>query len=174
MRGRTWAHRLGGSCGPLITLFVVLSVTAACPMADAQVNVTTAQNDIGRTGQNPSETLLTPSNVSSTLFGKLFSYAVDGLVSTQPLYLSGILINGVSHNMVLVATEHDSVYAFDGDSGPAGSGLLWQASMLSPVHGAAPGATTIPWPKGSDIVPEVGITGTPVIDPVSRTLYVVS
>jgi hypothetical protein len=76
---------------------------------------------------------------------------------------------------VFIATEHDSVYAFDADANSApGGGLLWQASMLAPTHGAAAGATTVPWPPGSDIDPEVGITGTPVIDTTSQTLYVVS
>ncbi len=144
-------------------------------VANAQVNVTTQHNDIGRTGQNLSESVLTPSNVNATLFGKLFSYAVDGLVYAQPLYLSGILVNGTQHNVVFVATEHDSVFAFDADSpSGTGGGLLWSASMLSAAHGAAIGATTVPWPVGSDIDPEVGITGTPVIDSVSETLYVVS
>jgi len=138
----------------------------------AQVSVTTWHNDIGRTGQNLNESTLTPSNVNPTQFGKLFSLAVDGFVYAQPLLLSNVTINGVAHNNVLyVATEHDSVYAFDADAKGA---PLWQASMLSAAHGAAAGATTVPWPASSDILPEVGITGTPVIDPASQTLYVVS
>jgi PQQ-like domain len=144
--------------------------------ASAQVNVTTYHNDIGRTGQNLNETVLTTSNVNATQFGKLFSQPVDGQVYAQPLYLSGITVNGATHNVVFVATENDSVYAFDADSnGGTNSGPLWKASMLLAAHGAAAGATTIPSSLVStDIQPQVGITGTPVIDPASGTLYVVS
>ena len=144
--------------------------------APAQVNVTTYQNDIGRTGQNLNETILNTSNVNATQFGKLFSQPVDGQVYTQPLYLSGITVNGATHNVIFVATENDSVYAFDADTnGGANSTPLWQAPLLSTAYGAAPGATTISSNEvGNDIQPQIGITGTPVIDPVSGTLYVVS
>ena len=144
--------------------------------AGAQVNVTTYHNDIGRTGQNLSETTLNLSNVNANLFGKLFSQPVDGLVYAQPLYLSGVTIGGATHNVVYVATEHDSVYAFDADSnGGIDASPLWKASMLSTAHGAASGATTVSSNiVSTDITPEVGITGTPVIDPATGTLYVVS
>jgi hypothetical protein len=141
--------------------------------AHAQVNVTTARNDIGRTGQNVNETVLTLSNVNPAQFGRLFAQPVDGEVYTQPLYLSGLMVNGAQHNVVFVGTEHDSVYAFDADSSSGtNSAPLWRASMLTAAHGAAPGATA-----DLDIVNEVGevgITGTPVIDPATGTLYVVS
>ena len=151
------------------------SVALICPQAQAQVNVTTQQYDIGRTGQNLNETILNLSNVNATTFGKLFSRTVDGAVYAQPLYLSNLVINGATHNVIFVATEHDSVYAFDADSNTgANASPLWMASMLSAAHGAAAGATTAPWPAGSDIDPEVGITGTPVIDSATNTLYVVS
>jgi hypothetical protein len=142
----------------------------------AQVKVTTFQNDIGRTGQNLNETILTTSNVNATQFGKLFSQTVDAQIYTQPLYLSGVSINGATHNVVYVATENDSVYAFDGDSnGGVNASPLWFASMLTSAHGAASGATAVPSSMVStDIQPLVGITGTPVIDPTSGTLYVVS
>jgi hypothetical protein len=143
--------------------------------AAAQVNVTTYHNDIGRTGQNLSETTLNLSNVNPNQFGKLFAQPVDGLIYAQPLYMSGITIAGTKHNVVYVATEHDSVYAFDADSnGGIDASPLWQISFLSAAHGAAAGATTVPSTiVSTDIYPEVGITGTPVIDPATNTLYIV-
>ena len=158
-----------------ISSFVILcglSVFTCC----AQTNVTTWHNDIGRTGQNLNETILTTSNVNATQFGKLFSQPVDGAIFAQPLYLSNITVAGQQHNVVFVATENDSVYAFDADSnGGANTNALWQASLLTAAHGAAAGATAFPASElCADIVPVVGITGTPVIDPSSNTLYVVS
>jgi len=133
-------------------------------------SVTTWRYDIGRTGQNQSETVLTPSNVKSSSFGKLYSYVVDGYVYAQPLYLPGLVISGQAHNTVFIATQHDSVYAFDADH----SQQLWKASLIDTAHGATGGATTVPSGDiaSSDIVPEIGITGTPVIDPTTNTLYV--
>jgi hypothetical protein len=166
-------HHFLSFAGPLAMAAMAL-VNCAC--STAQVNVTTYQNDIGRTGQNLSETILNTSNVNATQFGKLFSQPVDGQIYAQPLYLSGITVNGATHNVIFVATENDSVYAFDADSnGGTNSSPLWQASLLSTAYGAASGATTVSSNLvGSDIQPQVGITGTPVIDPVSGTLYVVS
>ncbi len=145
-------------------------------MCSAQVSVITQHNDISRTGQNTNESILAPSNVNSSQFGQLFSLPVDGQIYAQPLYMSGLQINGGTHNVVFVATEHDSVYAFDADSnGVSNAGPLWQASLLSAAHGAAAGATTVSsLVICDDIVPEYGITGTPVIDPVAGILYVVS
>ncbi len=142
----------------------------------AQVNVTTWRNDIGRTGQNLNETILNPTNVNPTQFGLLFTQPVDGFVYAQPLYMPNVTIASQSHNVVFVATENDSVYAFDADNnGGTNANPLWFASMLSTAHGAAVGATTVSSSVvGTDIVPQVGITGTPVIDPTTGTLYVVS
>ena len=157
-------------------LLIVLVVVMSGAECGAQTSVTTYHNDIGRTGQNLNETILTTSNVNATQFGLLFSQPVDGQIYAQPLYLPGITIGGQQHNVVFVATENDSVYAFDADSnGGANASPLWQASMLSAAHGAASGATPFPASElSSDITPLVGITGTPVIDPSSNTLYVVS
>ncbi len=133
---------------------MTLSFIGAC---HAQVNVTTWHNDRARTGANTSETLLTPANVSAAgSFGQLFSVSVDGAVYAQPLYLSGLNIAGGTHNVVFAATEHDSVYAIDADTGV----VYWQRSFLDP------GMTTVAATLETcdDIVPEIGITGTPVID----------
>ena len=133
----------------------------------AQVNVTTFHNDMARSGQNTQETILTPSNVNYTQFGKLFSVSVDGVVYAQPLYLSGVSIAGGKHNVLYVVTEHDSVYAIDADSG-----TVYAQVSLIPAGGTTVNSATDLY--CGDLVPEVGITGTPVIDPTSATLYVVA
>ena len=137
--------------------------------AQAQTPVLTQHNDIGRTGQNTSETILTPSNVNSTQFGKLFSLPVTGQVYAQPLYVPNLTINGASHNVLIVATEADNVYAFDADSGAA----LWHASVIDIAHGAASGATPVPYTTVgcTDMQPQSGITATPVIDNSTGTIY---
>ncbi len=149
--------------------FASLASSSLC----AQTDVLTQHNDIGRTGQNLTETILTPAVIASAPFGKLFSLTVDGQVYAQPLYMSSLAVAGKSHRVVFVATEHDSVYAFDADHG----GLpLWHATLLDEAHGAAPGSTpALSSETGCvDVGLEYGITGTPVIDPSTQTLYVVS
>jgi hypothetical protein len=138
-------------------------------------DVLTYHNDLGRTGANLNETILTPYNVNSTSFGKLFSYNVDGQVYASPLYKSNVFIPGQgTFNVVYIATEHDSVYAFDADSntsGPSGNGLLWHDSFLGP------GIVTFSTADAygcTQITPEIGITATPVIDPTTNTMYVVA
>jgi hypothetical protein len=125
------------------------------PAQPATTDVLTYHNDIARTGQNLTESTLTTSNVNSAKFGKLGFYPVDGLVDAEPLYASNVAVpsNG-THNVLIVATEHDSVYAFDADSGA----MLWQVSMLKS------GETTSDDRNCQQVTPEIGITSTPVID----------
>ncbi len=120
----------------------------------AQTNVLTYHNDLARTGQNLSETILTPANVNSSSFGKLFTVPVDGKVDAQPLYVSALAIAGASHDVVFAATEHDSVYAFDAQTGT----VYWHVSLLNP------GETPSDDRGCGQVTPEIGITATPVID----------
>ena len=128
------------------------------------VNVVTWHVDNGRSGLNNKETTLSPGNVSAKTFGKLFSYLVDGYAYAEPLLMSNVTINGAVHNVVYVATERDSVYAFDADSHGSGT-PLWQVSLLKS------GETPL---TGAQVLPNQGVTSTPVIDPASNTIYVVS
>jgi hypothetical protein len=153
-------HRLG------LIVASVLSLWAAS--LHAQVSVTTYHNDNARTGQNTQETYLTPANVNSSQFGKLFTVVVDGAVFAQPLYLTNVNISGGTHNVVYVATQHDSVYAIDADTGT----LYWQKSLI-PSGGSTVSSNTDLNFCG-DIAAEVGITSTPVIDATTGTLYVVA
>lgn len=147
---------------------LVLASTFTALSAYAQVSILTNKFDNARDGANISETLLTDTSVNVNQFGKLFAFNVDGYVIAQPLYMYGLSINGGTHNVVFVATEHDSVFAIDADTGTQ----LWQTSFLD----AAAGITTVP-SKAEGCVningfDELGITSTPVIDPVTGTLYV--
>jgi len=153
------------------TLPQLQSVAAESLAAAGLAVVPTYHNDNGRTGQNLVETILTPQNVNAAKFGKLYSYPVDGYIYAQPLYIPQVPVpgNGV-HNLVIVATQHDSVYAFDSDSPiPA---PIWRVNFLNPDAGIT---TLSPVDvSASDIMPEIGITSTPVIDVASNTIYVVA
>ena len=128
----------------------------------AQVSVLTQHNDNSRTGANLNETALTTANVNVATFGKLFGIPVDGFVFAQPLYLPSVNLGSSGiHNVLLVVTMHDSVYAFDADTGVQ----LWHQSL---------GTSVTPSPTGNIQAGEVGILSTPVIDPSTNTVYVVA
>ena len=141
-----------------------------------RVPVLTYHYDNTRQGQNTNETLLTLADVNTNTFGKLFTYSVDGFVYTEPLIMTNLTVPGQGvHNVVFIATEHDTVYAFDADSNAgANGGLLWSTNLgVSALDTVSPfGRRYTGNNSYSDIVPEVGATGTPVIDPVTGTLYV--
>ena len=144
--------------------------------------VTTYHNDLARDGSNTQEYALNPTNVATSTFGKLFSCTVDEAVYAQPLWVPNLTINGVKRNVVFVATQNDSLYAFDADNNTTPCTPLWQVSLLDSNHGGTAGETSVPSSGtnhlvgygNGDIAPEVGVTGTPVIDPSTNTLYVVS
>jgi hypothetical protein len=149
-----------------VVLFVLTGLFTSLAVS-AQTSILTQHYDTSRTGQNTAETILTPANVNTTSFGKLFSISVQGYVYAQPLYVPGVAIPGNgTHNVLYVATEHDFLYAFDADNGSQ----LWFVTFL--INGAT---TLSPSDVGNtqDINPEIGITGTPTIDPSTNTLYVV-
>lgn len=148
---------VSNAMGAQTSAMATLTVSAA---AGSTVNVVTYHYDNLRTGQNQNETILTPANVNSTTFGKLGSFTVDGLADAQPLYLSAVVMPTVgSKNVLYVATENDSVYAFDADSvNGATSTSLWKVSLLG--SGETPSDN-----RGcSQVTPQIGVTSTPVID----------
>lgn len=130
--------------------------------------VTTWHNDLSRDGVNPQEYALTTSNVATATFGKLFSCPVDGQVYAQPLWVANLAIGGGQHNVLFVATQHDTLYAFDADTSPCT--VLWQQSLL-PSGETFLSNTDV---GTSDINPSIGIVGTLVIDLATNTLYVVA
>jgi putative Ig domain-containing protein len=140
----------------------------------------TYHNSLARDGANTSEYALSPATVTTATFGKLASCVVDGAIYTQPLWMANVKIGSVTRNVVFVATAHDSLFAFDADATPCQK--LWSANLIDAAHGATANEVTVPngrtgfyVGKGDgNFTPEVGITGTPVIDPASGTLYVVS
>jgi len=137
--------------------------------AYAQVSVLTQHNDQFRTGANTSETTLTPSNVNKSTFGKLYSYAVDGYVYAQPLYVHGLSISGATHNVLFVATMEDSVYAFDADTDVMYWHKQFTGGDITPVP-----ITDITGNNNLNIHGDVGIESTPVIDSTTSTIYVLA
>jgi Putative Ig domain len=199
--GVTWAVSSGGALSSATTsvasfsastagVYTVTATSIANPGASATATfgvtdlagVYTYHNNLSRDGSNPSEYALTPSNISTSTFGKLFSCTVDGAVYAQPLWVANVTINSVKRNVVFVATQHEGLYAFDADVNTTPCSPLWQVSLIDSAHGGSSAETSVPsGPSGNlvgggtgDITPEVGITGTPVIDPSTNTLYVVS
>ena len=169
---------------------VATSVANTAQTAAATVAVTdlagvyTYHNDLSRDGANTQEYALTTANVAAS-FGKLASCPVDGAIYAQPLWAANVGINGTTHNVVYVATQHDGLFAFDADATTCTQ--LWRVSLVDAAHGASAGETAVPCTTGvpcsgtplvgggyGDIQPEIGVTGTPVIDPVAGILYVVS
>lgn len=149
--GSSFAVVVTGSGGSATSRNAKLTVTSTPTHG---TDVLTYKNDQSRSGQNLDETTLTPLNVTASSFGLLRNLAVDGKVDAQPLYTSQLLISGSAHNTVFVATEHDSVYAFDADTGST----LWRVSLLGPGE-------TLSDARGcGQVTPEIGITSTPVID----------
>ena len=161
------------SMRPSLALCAALSCAACSKDEPARVSaaltstapVTTQHNDIARTGAKLDETQLTPLTVKPGAFGRLFSRAVDGQLYAQPLWMPSVQIAGVVRNVVYVATEHNSVYAFDADD-PAAAAPLWHISAGTP-----PTSNEL---SCGNVSPEVGVTSTPVIDPATSTLYFVA
>jgi hypothetical protein len=160
------------SAGVLVALIFASFASAA---AQSFNGVLTQHNDNARTGQNLNETILTPQNVNFNTFGKLFSYSVDGQVYSQPLYVPNVSIPGQgTHNVVYVETQNDSLYAFDADGHQ--STPLFQVSFVNPAQGITPvpcqtdGNTDI----SCGVYPIYGINATPVIDPTTNTMYLLT
>ncbi len=147
-----------------LVFVVLLLILLATINAAAQVSVVTQHNDLGRTGQNLNETILTPSNVNVNQFGLLFKFAVDNQVYAQPLVVANVSIAGGTHNVVYVATTSNSVYALDADTGTQ----YWHVNLGTPISNVNYGSGCV------DINGNAGIVGTPVIDPAAGTLYVVN
>jgi len=154
-------------------LLALLPLLLAVP-GFTQIDNTTYHYDTSRSGANDRETILTPEAVNVDSFGKLFSQPVDGQIYGQPLVVSNLQIPGKGkHNVVFVATENDSVYAFDANSNTGTNAApLWQVSFINP----AKGVTTVPSTDvgTTAISPQIGITSTMVVNPANSTLFVVA
>ena len=161
-------HRITASSGSS-------SGSASVAVTDL-AGVFTYHNDQARDGVNSREFALSSTSLTTANFGKLFSCAVDGAIYTQPLWVKGFSIAGGTHNVIFVATQHDSAYLFDADIHPCVT--YWHVNLLDTLHGGTTGETPVNWNDVGycfgDIYPEVGVTGTPVIDNSTKTIYLVS
>src|SRR5712672_804560 len=146
------------------------SLTVTTGTVNSSVDVVTYHYDNSRSGLNSNETTLTPANVNSTQFGKKGEFAVDGKVDAQPLYLSQVTVGGQKKNVLYVATEHGSVYAFDADSiNGTTAAFLWKTTTLGSGE-----TSSDPVGGCNQVSPEIGITATPVIDRARNAIYVVA
>jgi hypothetical protein len=158
---------VSNSAGNITSNSAMLTVNPGT--SNSTVDVITYHYDNGRSGMNLNEVTLTPTNVNSTQFGKKGEFTVDGKVDAQPLYLSQVTIGGQKKNVLYVATEHGSIYAFDADSVNGNtSTFLWKVTTLGS------GETTSDNRGCSQVSPEIGITATPVIDRTRNAIYVVA
>jgi hypothetical protein len=158
------------------------SVSDITQTSSATIGVTdlagvyTYHNDLNRDGANTHEYALTTANVTTSTFGKLFSCVADGAIYAQPLWVANLTVGGTQHNVVFVATEHDGLYAYDADTSPCVT--LWHKNLIDAAHGGTSGESSVPSNLvgigNGDLSPEIGVTGTPVIDPATNILYVVS
>ena len=166
-RASFWSCRVAKTAAILLLLMPLATL--------AQVRVITGHNNNSRQGQTTGESILTPELLSSGQFGRIFSYSVDGYIYGQPLYVPNVTIPGQGiHNVVYVVTEHDGVFAFDADGDTAGGPTpLWRKSFINPPAGI----TTVSSGDvncNSGVVPEIGITSTPVIYTTTNTIYIVA
>ena len=165
--GEMFRVMVSNTAGNVTSNSAMLTVNAGT--ANSSVDVITYHYDNGRSGQNLNETTLTLANVNSTQFGKKGEFTVDGKVDAQPLYLSQVTIGGQKKNVLYVATEHGSVYAFDADSiSGTTSTFLWKTTTLGS------GETTSDDRGCGQVSPEIGITATPVIDRARNAIYLVA
>jgi hypothetical protein len=136
----------------------------------------TFHNDVARDGANTQEYALTGSEVNTNQFGKIFSCPIEGSSYTQPLWVPAFNISGGTHNVIFVATSRDIAYAFDADASPCVQ--YWKVNLLDTLHGGTAGERSVVWNDVGfcygDVYPEIGVTGTPVIDPATNTMYLVS
>jgi hypothetical protein len=159
----------------IVSIGFLAGTQSALAQTPTPVPVLTWRYDLTHAGQNTQETALTPANVASNAFGKLFSLSVDDHVFAQPLYVPNLkMSDGLVHNVLFVTTENDSIYAFDAD---AKGNPIWRVSLLTSAYGAGAGATPVPQgdvAPSQDIGPNIGITGTPAINSATNTMYVVA
>src|SRR2546427_1762914 len=178
LSGQTSSAATFTASGPGVFTITATSKADVTKSASATIGVTdlagvnTWRNDASRSGVNSQEYALTVQNVTSATFGKLFSCPVDGWVFAQPLWVPNVTIGGTRHNVVFVATENDSLYAFDAD-GP-GCKSVWSTANVKLIPGGEVVAPFADVENDNALGPVVGITGTPVIDPSSQTIFLVA